>query len=384
MDANWNTEGDAVFRGGGVKGLGLAGALEGFYEHPDKPIKKWVNVAGASAGAIIASYLACGHDAMDMVKLLKHTKFGEFQDFPFGSKIFGGGLNLIGRHGLAHGDKFRDWMSGELEHKTFAAVKEKGRYRLKLIAVDVTTRALLVLPDDLPLYRRPDSKQPIDPDTFEIADATRMSMSIPYFFEPIELVRDQVRISHQGGSDHAIDDLVDRTEIERVNAELKQQNREPAVFEEIDDEHHMRALIVDGGTLSNFPVWLFDVPPPDQAADPGGGPKGPQRMTFGFTLKGGRGVGAGFNEAVKHMPWLFRFGFDIFHTAQEAWDTRFVSHSTRVRTIAVDAGNVGTTDFNIDEHTQDTLVDSGRGAAGKFLDRFDPAQYVNTYHAKPA
>ena len=117
MDANWNTQGDAVFRGGGVKGLGLAGALLGFYEHRDKPIKEWVNVAGASAGAIIASYLACGHDAPDMVELLKDTKFGQFQDFPFGGEILGGGLNLIGRrHGLAHGTVFRNWLSKELKY----------------------------------------------------------------------------------------------------------------------------------------------------------------------------------------------------------------------------------------------------------------------------
>ena len=50
----WIDEADAVFRGGGVKGLGLAGALCGFAEHPTKPVHKWKDVAGASAGAIIA------------------------------------------------------------------------------------------------------------------------------------------------------------------------------------------------------------------------------------------------------------------------------------------------------------------------------------------
>lgn len=50
----WVEEADGVFRGGGVKGIALAGALAGFAEHPDKPVKRWVNVAGASAGAIIA------------------------------------------------------------------------------------------------------------------------------------------------------------------------------------------------------------------------------------------------------------------------------------------------------------------------------------------
>src|SRR2546423_13759268 len=97
----WIEEADGVFRGGGVKGLGLAGALLGFAEHPTKPVKKWVNVAGASAGAIIACYLACGHDAADMAELLKNTKFGQFQDVPPAGGFFGGVPNPTPQHGPA-------------------------------------------------------------------------------------------------------------------------------------------------------------------------------------------------------------------------------------------------------------------------------------------
>ncbi len=61
---------------------GSPARCSGSPEHPTKPVKKWVNVAGASAGAILACYLATGHDAKDMVDLMKETKFGDFQDFP--------------------------------------------------------------------------------------------------------------------------------------------------------------------------------------------------------------------------------------------------------------------------------------------------------------
>jgi hypothetical protein len=43
----WIVEADGVFRGG-AKGLGLAGPLFGFAEQPEKPVKRWVNVAGDS------------------------------------------------------------------------------------------------------------------------------------------------------------------------------------------------------------------------------------------------------------------------------------------------------------------------------------------------
>lgn len=60
-------EADGVFRGGGVKGLGLAGTLLGFAEHKTYPITTWRSVAGASAGAIIACWLAVkGGDAVNL------------------------------------------------------------------------------------------------------------------------------------------------------------------------------------------------------------------------------------------------------------------------------------------------------------------------------
>lgn len=331
---DWIDEADGVFRGGGVKGLGLAGALLGMAEHPTKPINRWVNVAGASAGAIIAATLACGKTPADLEKLLRETDFAQFQDFPLRRKLIGGVPNLLLRHGLARGEAFRTWLSAELGGATFASVRsgdaataghaEGHGWRLKLIAADITFRRLLVLPEDLSLYRLPKGTAPIDPDDFEIATAARMSMSIPYFFEPMQLV----------------DNATGRT-----------------------------ATIVDGGTLSNFPVWLFDV------AD-----RAPARPTFGFTLKGGHGVGEGLHRIERLLPWGVRTGFDMFHTAQEAWDQRFQSHSTRVRTLAVDAADVSTTDFTLSRERQELLVGNGRAAAKEFLDAFRLESYINTFH----
>lgn len=330
----WITEADGVFRGGGVKGIGLAGALSGFAEHPTKPVTTWVNVAGASAGAIIACYLALGHTAPEMVSLLEKTPFASFQDTP-GGKL-GAPFNFIARHGLARGVKFEEWFDGVLNQATFSQVRQenpvsgKPDWRLKLIAVDVTNHVLLVLPNDLADYSLPGSPAKIDPDAFSIARAARMSMSIPYFFEPVTLEKDG----------------------------------RPAV-------------IIDGGTLSNFPVWLFDV-------DPASAGRPPLRPTFGFTLVGGRSFGGGLGGLRRLTPWPVRFGAEIFHTAQSAWDARFVSHSTRVRTVTVKAGDVGTTEFNLSKDRQDALLGRGREAAHDFLETFELAEYMNTFHASPS
>lgn len=367
----WIEEADGVFRGGGVKGLGIAGALLGFAADPKYPVKRWVNVAGASAGAIMASYLAVkGEGAVEGIgPVLKDMPFAKFEDYPPGGRILGGVPNLFRKHGMARGEVFRQWLDDELDHKTFADVKsaDGAHSRLKVVAVDVTNSQLLLLPDDLPRYRQPGEKTPIDPDSFPISSAVRMSMSIPYFFEPILLIRDQVRCTHRNDSDLIEGSLVDRLSFDAGNEGLSS----PALCEEIADPQP--SLIIDGGTLSNFPVWVFDVDPDDAAGE------GPKRLTFGFTLTGGR---AG-HPILQRLPWPARFATEIFHTAMAAWDNRFVSESTRVRTVTIDAGDVGTTEFDLPPDRRDKLVESGRLAAQEYLRRFNPDRAVNTHGARP-
>ena len=310
-------EADGVFQGGGVKGIALVGALLGFAE---RGYNRWVNVAGTSAGAIVAAYLACGHDAYDTEQLLRSAPYSRFKDFGPGGRLLGGGWNLIRRRGLARGEYMRRWLDEQLGGKTFAAVSENGRSHLKLIAADVTRRELLVLPDDLPHYRLRGGDCPIDPDSFRLADAVRMSMSLPYFFEPVELVH------HRSGN---------------------------------------ISMIVDGAMVSGFPVWLFDVEDQD-----------PVRPTFGLRLTGARDLGARLDRRPGRPVKL---GSDIFHTAMEGWDRRFMSHSTRVRTCPVPASDVGTTDFRLTPLEQTELVENGRRAARRFLDSFRFEEYRNTY-----
>src|SRR6195952_2069987 len=125
---DWNEEADGVFRGGGVKGLGIAGALLGFAADPKYPIKRWVNVAGASAGAIIASYLAVkGEGAAEgIAPVLKDMPFAKFEDYPPGGRILGGVPNLFRKHGMAHGEVFRQWLDDELDHKKLPDWKSAG------------------------------------------------------------------------------------------------------------------------------------------------------------------------------------------------------------------------------------------------------------------
>jgi NTE family protein len=58
------------------------------------------------------------------------------------------------------------------------ADEPRHRYRLQVIASDITAHRLLVLPRDAKRFFA------IEPDDLDVAEAIRMSMSIPIFFKP--------------------------------------------------------------------------------------------------------------------------------------------------------------------------------------------------------
>ena len=53
---------DAVFEGGGVRGIAFVGAVCYLEEHG----YEWVNLAGTSAGSIIAAFLAAGYSEREI------------------------------------------------------------------------------------------------------------------------------------------------------------------------------------------------------------------------------------------------------------------------------------------------------------------------------
>src|SRR5579864_2704485 len=93
---------DAVFEGGGVKGIGLIGALSvvesrGF---------SWGNVAGTSAGAIVASLVAAGYKATELKQIVGSLNYNSFKDPTLIDRIpaIGPWLNLIFTRGMYKSD----------------------------------------------------------------------------------------------------------------------------------------------------------------------------------------------------------------------------------------------------------------------------------------
>lgn len=195
---------DAVFEGGGVKAIGLVGALT----VAEQRGYRWKRVAGTSAGAIIAALLSAGYRADELKKMLERLDYRQFVA-PAGwyrLRRIGPLARLWWKKGLYSGKKIETWMESLLLQKGIRTFADLTDGRLQIVASDITRGRLLVLPKDLPLYG-------LSSADVTVARAVRMSCSIPYFFDPVILVS----------------------------------RNEPR-----------RNYVVDGSVLSNFPVWLFD------------------------------------------------------------------------------------------------------------------------------
>jgi NTE family protein len=155
---------------------------------------------------------------------------------------------------------------------------------------------MLILPDDLILYD-------IDPLDFSIAKAVRMSISIPLFFKPVKL-------KHKTGM----------------------------------------SLIVDGGILSNYPIWIFD------------GQGEPKRPTIGLKL-----IEDNQSLTSKGKTDLISFIIDIVSAMLNKNEEIYVKHKDWIRTIGIPTLGVKGTEFDKISTMGLKLFESGYKSAEKFL-----------------
>ena len=173
---------DAVIEGGGVKGIGLVGAI---YE-AEKRGYRWRRIAGTSAGALIAAFLAAGYSAEELKNEIINLNYVAFLEKKGVQKIpiAGNLLNFLLYNGVYSGDYLENWVREKLLVKGVRTFGDLDNKKLSIIASDITSEEMLVLPDDLIQYG-------VDPSSFDISTAVRMSTSLPYFFQPKRLVIDE-------------------------------------------------------------------------------------------------------------------------------------------------------------------------------------------------
>jgi NTE family protein len=253
-------EADGVFSGGGVKGIGFAGAIAAAEE---AGYSEWGRLAGSSAGAIAAMALAVGYDARRMREALEATDYPRIGE---STNPLRRALNLVRRHALTSGTGLTEWIEGLLRDAPApASVFGELDGRLQVVGCDLAHSRLVVFPDDVALYED-ERGNPLRPEEFPVADAVRVSAGYPYFFPSLAL-RDRAT-----GKD---------------------------------------AVLVDGGVASAFPVFLFDRPEP-------------RRPTWGFRLHAGMGAEQPSHREIAGLDWPIDMARAILDTAMNAFDTRDV------------------------------------------------------------
>jgi NTE family protein len=137
--------------------------------------------------------------------------------------------------------------------------------------------------------------------------------------------------------------------------------------------------IVDGGLLSNLPIWLFDTPQGVTASFP----------TFGMLLVAPKQAaplvpdGAPANAA-QPIGSDIDFLKAIIETIMEAHDRFYVEQANYATTIPIPTLGVRTTEFDIGQARAQALFDAGRAAARSFLATWDFRAYIAKFRSGPA
>ncbi|MBB6675257.1 patatin-like phospholipase family protein [Cohnella nanjingensis] len=303
---------NGVFEGGGVRGISLTGAVRA----AEMAGVTFHQVAGTSAGSIVAALTAAGYTATEMREIIAATPFASFlQRAPlFNVKVIGPAIRLFLRKGLYAGDALQQWAALLLAAKGIRTFGDLPPGKLRIIASDITNGKLLVLPGDIADYG-------IDPMRLEVARAIRMSASIPYFFDPV-LIRQPLR---------------------------------PRLGRRRMPEFAKISYVVDGGLLSNFPLWVFKEEEGEEA----------QLPVLGFQMVGRP------NPQGHRIGGPFSMFYAMFETMLSAHDERYIEKDNRIRTIKIPTLGVRTTDFHLTAEKSEALYHSGLEAGHKYFGRMD-------------
>jgi NTE family protein len=308
---------DGVFSGGGIKGLAFAGALAGAEE---AGYGRWHEVAGTSAGAITAMALAVGYDAGSLRSSLNAFDFQRIADYGSPIHLLGAVRDLVLHESVVEGDELTRWIRELLEQAplggvgaetTFGELRAlRGDGQLVVVGADIAHSRVVAFPRDVALYCDRHGR-PLDPDSFPIYRAVRISASYPYFFPP-------------GGG------LWDRS------------TEKEGVF-------------VDGGVASSFPLFVFDKPQP-------------RHPTWGFHLHGGFDAKEDqpSHRDIGGITWPKQMLEGILDTAVNALD-KFELRGFQSRVIPIPTGAVSTLNFNLSAQEKAYLYDSGLKAAEAFF-----------------
>ena len=323
---------DLVLEGGGVLGIAHPGAVTVLQQHG----YTFPRIAGTSAGAVVGSIMAAGLPAERLHETFMSIDFRRFRDKSLLDRVplLGPLASLVTENGLYEGAFAREWLGNQLSdlgverfrdlriEDAESSTERDQQYKLVVLVADLTLGEIVRLPWD---YH---SRYGLDPDDQLVADAVRASLSIPYLFEPVEIV-------HADGA---------------------------------------RSTVIDGGLLSTFPIDTFD-------RTDGVPPRWP---TFGVKIIPKLPV-----DKAKLLPFLAAakippvdFLASLVLTMVVGRDQTYLRKPwVAARTMQVDSGGINPADFGLDDQQKIALNNAGAVAASQFLAHWNWDDYRGRFRS---
>ena len=308
-----------VFEGAGIRGIAYAGVIDELEKH-DK-LQDIEKVGGTSAGAITALMVSLGYSSKEIGDIISSTRFNKFNDGRF---MFVGGLARMSRQfGWYRGERFTEWISKIIEDKTgnpeitFEEFSSKGYKNLYITATCLNKQKLIIFSKE----NYPQMK---------VKDAVRISMSIPLYFKAV---------------------FIDST---------GSVFRKPGKTRDLD-------IVVDGGIIGNFPIFMFDAIEVDSA---GRNQRIPNHHTLGVRIDSDQQIQ---NDAVSQE--LVPIKIQDFNDYLSAFYILIIENLNRnelteqdwSRTLSVSSVGISPRIKRLSGEQKEKLINSGREFTSGYL-----------------
>jgi NTE family protein len=328
-----------IFEGGGVKGIAYVGAMEVLEQ---KGILKNIRrVGGTSAGAINALLFGLGYSNTETKKILSELDFNNFLDDSWG--YIRDTSRLIEKFGWYKGDFFRNWAADRIRKKTgntettfndlHGQSKQKGFRDIYMIGVNLSTRFAEVFSYE---------HTPRMP----LADAVRISMSIPLFFASIKSPRGDIYVDGGVLNNYPIK-LFDRKKY--LNKEnVSAHSVEPNYYKD-----HNKRLKQEGKDISQY---IYN------------------KETLGFRLDSAKEIAVFRDQAEPQQHKIddfFDYAWGLVQTILDSQSSQHLHSDDWQRTVYIDTLGVKTTEFDLDDKKKNALLRSGREHTKKYFAWFD-------------
>ncbi len=173
------TKYNAIFGGGGIKGIAYLGSILALEQH-GFIINK---AGGTSVGAIIASLLVMGYTSNDLIDLLKQIKLDDFTNKSPIKSV----KNIFINQGLISSQPLYDLLKPlylKKHYWYYQDIIKNNDSRLKVVTTLIKKSKPIIqeiiIPDDLKILN-------INQNKFPIIDSVIMSSTYPIYFSPYKL-----------------------------------------------------------------------------------------------------------------------------------------------------------------------------------------------------